>query len=146
MSKKHQDKVVAILARLGTAFEIVQKPDSVDAKIKRGNWECYAWRLRFRRSRISEEFDYFTGTGRVKTTGRHVSLLAPTPADLLYSLQLDGAALDLPFQHRCEEYNGDSDSIKDFDTYRKCCEIGTQLSRLFSRAERDELAETLEGF
>lgn len=137
------------------------------------NWKCYPWVALFtyKNARISGHYsaEYYTGTGHVtyrghKTrppaaiAGRPGTLFAeqwdrdnarpttPHVADVVYSLVLDGRAIDQSFSDWCADMGADTDSLKALRTYETCCAIGTQLRKMFTREQLDELETLLQDY
>jgi hypothetical protein len=130
------NKIAALLPQWGITFGARY----VGETVLDNDWQCDAWRVKF----AGFETDYFMGLGnRNKKTGRPV---APTAASVLYSLVSDSNALYSSFKHWCDDYGYDSDSIKAFDTYRACCEIGEKLAKVFTRVQMNELRELLQDY
>lgn len=143
----------------------------VGETVRENNWKCDAWRVTFTRVKqpaqlpgtVSEPFDYFTGLGhREKVTGARAMSMpgnrmvkgqwvaekpkAPHAAGVLYSLVLDGGALDTSFEYWCADFGYSSDSISAFDIYRACCDNAKKLQRIFSRAELSTFSELLQDY
>lgn len=65
----------------------------------------------------------------------------PTAAEVLYSLMLDGEAINESFSDWCSDLGYDSDSIKALNTYRECEETGKLLRKVFTHEQRERLRE-----
>lgn len=143
----HASNVQAYLAAQGVTFEATG-----GARIKRDDWDCFAWQTTFTRARdgkrVSQYFEYYTGIGHVKPYSPHMRghnlpdrPTVPTAADVLYSLILDSSAIEESFANWCDEYGYDSDSIKHLTTYQACCENAKKLRQVFTREELDKLRD-----
>ena len=136
--------VQAILNTAGIVYAVTG-----GTQIKHNDWDCFQWFAAFRKGKDSFSFDYYTGLGLVTKPGRFSSTRPITPhaADVLHSLLLDGGASDQSFNDWCADYSdGDTDSIKAFNTYQLCCETGQKLRKLFTRAEREALQTALQDY
>lgn len=149
-------QVTDALTRAGLAFTI-----SGGARTERDKWECFAWRAEFRElnyygPRVKAEFDYYTGVGNVKPlsaiqkASKHIARprmpLKPGACDVLASLLLDARAIDESFEGWADGLGLDTDSRKVFATYEACCDIGKQLRKLFTHAQREELQTILQDY
>lgn len=107
--------------------------------------------------------DFFTGTGnRVMPKGFKLGFhqgyvrpgtiawaeneafkkpVKPRAADVLYCILSDGQAQHMSFHDWASDFGMDTDSLKALNTYNTCCEIGRELSKLFSSEEREQLQE-----
>lgn len=124
----------------------------------------------------NEEFEYHTGLGHQKVTanipkglkihdaetikyavcgkryttttfnGTKLQLKEPEIADVLYSLLLDGDAINYTFPEWCDNFGYDSDSKQAEKTYNACVENGRKLQNIFSPKELDTLLEMLEDY
>jgi hypothetical protein len=70
----------------------------------------------------------------------------PHAADVLHSLLLDSSALDQSFADWCSDYGYSADSLRALDTYRACCDIGQQIRRMFTHAQREALQTALQDY
>lgn len=149
----------AALARFGVTCVIESAaqrgPFGYVSPIDRDGWKCYPWHATFTwknaRSNGHYTADYFTGIGNVRKRSAAYYRAAPIPikphaADVLYSLLLDGAALDTSFKNWCDDIGESDDSLKALRVYQQCCDIGAQMHKIFDSAQRAELATILEGF
>lgn len=145
MSDAIRDSVDSFLSTAFVKFKV-----QYSGETKRDNWSCDAWRVRFSSPKGVMATDYFTGMGHrkiIKTAwARHAKPVNPRAADVLYSLVLDSAALDTSFEYWCGEYGCDSDSIKAFDTYRACCDIGKKMRSVFTQEQIQSLRDMLQDF
>lgn len=86
-------------------------------------------------------------------TERNITLLLaiseptkPTPASVLYSLISDSSALDTSFEYWCDDYGYDTDSIRHFNIYQQCCNIGKQMKQVFTNKQIETLKEMLQDY
>lgn len=156
--------VAEFLGKTGVSFSV-----QLVGPTKRDEWECDEWRVRLKSERADYSTQYFTGTGhRVDTPATKLTRIelknvnrnsiawqnmlkgmkpkAPSPAAVLHSFVLDGGAIDQSFIDWCEEYGSDPDSRKALATYEACCESGRKLRQLFTREQREELAQLLQDY
>jgi len=129
----------------------------------RDNWNCDEWRFTLTRKESGNierfEFPFFTGVGLrqpsnvptkypapLKAKHQWEKPVAPHPADLVYSLLLDGAAANVSFNDWCADYGYDSDSIKALSTYQECCKTGETMRRMFTVEQRQALADALQDY
>lgn len=118
-------------------------------KIKKGNWDCYAWEVTF--NLIGKPLfvtQYYTGVGLIK---KPVVMNTPVPKtpcnkDIMHSLLLDASAGSESFNDWCDNFGYESDSIKAFNTYQHCCNTAKELSKLFTRAELADMREQLQDY
>lgn len=73
-------------------------------------------------------------------------VVKPTAASVLYSILLDGSAIDMSFHDWCCDYGYDTDSISARSTYDACCTTGLQLRSLFTSEVRTVLSELLQDY
>jgi hypothetical protein len=110
-------------------------------------WECYAWRVSFARQvrhPAGVTFDYFCGLAHAtkpRTSWQQPKAIAPTAADVLYSLTLDAQAGTETFADFCDNYGYDQDSRRAERTYFECQDIDRKLRTVFTREQLDALAE-----
>lgn len=84
------------------------------------------------------------GTGAYSSRG---APLLPSLADVLYSLVLDGGAIEHPtYESWASEYGYDADSRKGEATYRECLEIGLRLRAALGDKGLAELAEAVQDY
>ncbi|QXV72200.1 hypothetical protein Acf1_00003 [Acidovorax phage ACF1] len=124
----------------------------------RDGWTCDAWKFTAKRGRVSESFDYFTGTWDRETIRGYKAVVIPGAkhvrgqweaqrpqvppiAGLLHSLITDSSAAEQTFAAWCNEFGYDSDSRKVIATYEACQKGYDQMARLFTRGERETLQE-----
>lgn len=154
--------VDAYLGEIGVTYAVTLSEKGHD----KDGWECDAWRVTFSRGKSSFPCPYYTGIGHrvVPELARAVYNVsprqaydcaardkaavptAPRAASVLYSLLLDARAADMSFPDWCWEFGYDDDSHKAFDTYMQCCDIGRDLDKVFTRTEREHLAELLQEY
>lgn len=65
----------------------------------------------------------------------------PAAASVLHCYAFDAMALDMSFKVWCNEFGYDDDSISAFETYRACCEAGTNLAKIFDHTQLAQLRE-----
>ena len=107
------------------------------------NWSCFEWEVSFSRPyRPSFKLPFHMGTGLLKNGKPR----PPDAKEVLCSVMQDAAALDTSFAHWCADLGFNEDSIKDFDVYRRCSELGKTLQQFFDSAERKELEVLLENY
>ena len=129
------------------------------AETTRDNWKCDEWRVTLSRTGTYEKpatkgrkditQAYYTGLGlRTPAKGAFVKAKpkAPSAADALHSLLLDGSAVDMSFADWCGDYGYDNDSLKALGIYNACCAIGQELRQFFSREEAETLRDMLQDF
>jgi hypothetical protein len=108
-------------------------------------WPCDQWEVQFQNGRRLWATDYYTGMGRRKPAPEEWDVkYRPTPpkaADVVKSLLLDAEANSQSFADWCENLGYSEDSLKAFDTYRACCEIGKKLRAVFDRDTLEKLRE-----
>ena len=118
--------------------------------IRDDNWRCDAWKITLTTGKVSNTFEYYTGTGHRKITpivGQvTVYPVYPAVAGLLYSLQLDASACKQSFDDWCSEYGYDTDSRKALETYLLCQQNGMKYNQLFSLQQREAIAEMLQDY
>jgi hypothetical protein len=67
--------------------------------------------------------------------------ITPNPIEVLWSLCRDGlSAFQSTFPDWCGEFGYDSDSIKALEIYNECLRIHTDLSRILSREQIEQIA------
>lgn len=154
--------VDAYLGEIGVTYAVTL----LEKGHKKENWECDAWRVTFSRGKSAFPCPYYTGIGHrvVPPLSRAVynaspgqrydrrlmeqaaKPVAPHPAGVLHSLLSDARAADMSFPDWCWEFEYDDDSRKAFDTYMQCCDIARALDKVFTRTEREHLAELLQEY
>ncbi|QIG56934.1 hypothetical protein vBPaeSS2019XI_056 [Pseudomonas phage vB_Pae-SS2019XI] len=83
---------------------------------------------------------------RVEWEKRHLKPVAPCAADVLYCLLSDANGADQNFNDWCADFGYDPDSRKALATYDECSKVLADVRAFFSAAEREKLAELLEGY
>ncbi|MBX6192201.1 hypothetical protein [Pseudomonas aeruginosa] len=169
MAKKlteQQQAVADFLAAAGVEFSVIPR-----CATKRDDWGCDEWAPLFRRGSDREgrqiAHAYFTGIGhrkserpmppdiarlaprilaRVEWEKRHLKPVAPCAADVLYCLLSDANGADQNFNDWCADFGYDPDSRKALATYDECSKVLADVRAFFSAAEREKLAELLEGY
>lgn len=137
---------------------------------KRDDWECDAWKISIKSvpgvAHVKEEtFDFYTGVGHRKVP-KHVRKpyyitdtrgiarwekenakpVAPHIASVLYSLVLDGMALDINFSDWCEEFGYSDDSMKAVQLYKECCDGAKKLQKLLGISLYKTVAEAVQDY
>lgn len=79
-------------------------------------------------------FDYYTGAGLVKSSGRPKP---PTLDDVLSSLLLDSTAAQDSFEEWCDNFGYDTDSRSALDTYLQCQESYHKLRKAKINIEQE---------
>jgi hypothetical protein len=117
-------------------------PEFAETYLKSRGWKPHSYYKSARHTVDSKRaFDKMMETGIVN--GRY--LPAPSVADVLYCLLLDGETLDFgTFEEWAENFGYDTDSRKAEVIYRKCLEIGLRLRAMFGDAKLSELREALQ--
>ena len=111
------------------------------------NWQCDAWKITLTAGKISKVFEYYTGVGhRAALNLNNRVPIFPAAADLLYSLQIDAETCEQSFDSWCSEYGYDTDSRKALETYLLCQQNGMKYNQLFSRQQREAIAEMLQDY
>lgn len=128
-----------------TTFNIESLPVAITyvTETSRDGWQCDQWRVTITTKAGVWVEDYFTGLGlrtKPKQSWAKSMPVKPSIADVMYALTLDASAIDESFQDWCDNYGYDSDSIKAFDMYRKCCATGENIRKHFTHAERAAIA------
>ena len=147
-----QDKKVdEYLAAQGVTFSA-----RLLGETKRDSWTCDEWRVSFQRVYLDSrlpvrdkapiETAYYTGTGHRAKEIKQWRPVAPTAGSVLYSLLLDASGADENFYDWCANYGYDTDSRKALATYEACCIIRADVNKIFTAAERAELAAILEDY
>ncbi len=161
MSKETDDAVDAFLTSIFVEYHVTHMGEG-----KLDEWEHDRWSVTFKgpnKTRCETEFR--TGLGLRKKAKRPVweakiegprgaarfhrlndKPQAPRAASVLYSLLMDGQALDISFNNWCDECGYDPDSMKAFSIYQACCEIGKKMHTMFNRENRETLAKLLEDY
>lgn len=119
-------------------------------EILKGEWQHDLWRCELKGKQGYHCFDYKTGLGLRgrgkywpalgKVVGQHP--VKPSIADVMHSLLLDADCTNQSFQDWCDEYGYNSDSIKDLNIYKACCDTAVALRKYLTR-EQIETARKL---
>jgi hypothetical protein len=161
MSDIKRVQIQNILAGAGVTFSAkylteTTKPATGDAK----PWQCDEWAVTFKGTKPAtathhaqpgEVFTtrYFMGPGhrsKPKTKWDAAKPVAPTPADVLYSLTLDATAAHESFADWCGNFGYEEDSRQAFKMYEECCATAKELRRIFTREQLDAIRTTLEDY
>lgn len=132
-------------------FESLPVTISYVCETQRDDCKCDQWRVGFKHPNGFWQTDYFTGLGLRAKPKKGFPRDTPKPikpaiTDVMHALLSDAEAIDQSFKDWCDNYAYSDDSLKAFDTYRQCCEIGLQLSKVFSRAEIAKMREALQDY
>lgn len=162
MSNEARATVSRILAEANVNFAVQHI-----ALTTREDWDCDEWRVTLGIGKTAQVFSFFTGLGhrkidavseaRIKREyGPHYrntvaykqaqKPVAPSAADVLYSLLLDADANNSSFLDWCADLGYDSDSIKALNTYNACCETAQQLRKVFKSETLEALREALTDY
>lgn len=76
----------------------------------------------------------------------HLKPRAPTAAAVLYCLLSDMEAIDQSFTDWASDFGYDTDSRKALATYEACCDIGRELRKVFTHAQRADLRGLLQDY
>ena len=138
--------------------------------IRDNDQRCDAWKITITVGKAGHTFEYYTGLGHrvdndaaklARNALKNVSKYSiawrdcvlnnrvpvyPAVAGLLYSLQLDAEACGQCFDAWCRELNYDTDSRKALETYLLCQQDGMKYNQLFSREQREAIAEMLQDY
>jgi hypothetical protein len=144
-----QSQVRARLARERVTFTVTGGHLTTITCHEDKPWQCFAWIATFCRDGMSEQFEYYTGTGLVTRPKTNLIAARPTvphAADVLNALISDGTAAHQSFGDWCGDSGCDEDSIKAFDVYRACCRNAIKLERVLTRDSLKELQTILEDY
>jgi hypothetical protein len=173
MTQAIEAKVDELLAQAGVRFDVryvgrIKKDGGVGSK----PWDCDQWAITLSKGTVVWNTSYYTGLGLRKAmrpgadglrverknpeprntndwhrwNEAHLKPIKPTAASLMYSLLLDGSALDESFPNWCGNFGYSTDSLKALNTYNECCAIGQQLRLLFTYAQRADLLLALQDY
>ena len=130
-------------------------------------WKHDLWQVTFRKGTSEFKTEFKTGIGHrnlrdgampwaIKASKNSVAYAewekanmvpaSPIEADVLYCLITDSEASGMSFNDWCSNYGHSNDSIKAFNTYQKCCEIGNKLTSLFGQKVINDLRIALENY
>ena len=157
-----ENAVDAYLGEMGVTYAVTLSDKGHD----KGGWECDAWRVTFSRGKSAFSCPYYTGIGHraipeharaiYNTSSRQLydrrvmeqaaKPVLPRAASVLYALLRDAEAADMSFPDFCGELGYDEDSRKAFATYMQCCDTARELRAVFTRTERERLAELLREY
>lgn len=167
MSDEARKQVEKILDNVGVKFNAAYK--GVKRKALNGDSDMDEWDCTFTSGdsgRNFEAFEFFTGLGLrsplAKPWGggnmpRPGTLMreemekarkpkAPHAADVLYSLLMDGSALDQSFDEWCADFGYDTDSRKAERIFDACRDNARKLRRLFDQVAREALQTALQDY
>ena len=123
---------------------------------RQGDWACDQWGVNIFAplSKPSVFFPYDTGLGLRKTLRKRYAWedkaptkpIAPHIAAVLHSSMLDSESIDMSFDNWCDNFGGNTDSIKSFNMYRECCEFAKKFRPLFDRDTYQQLSKLLEDY
>jgi len=142
-----QEKAVdAILEKHGISYAVTYSGEAVERDGKK-EWKHDAWRVSFGSWGNVFSTDYKTGTGLRKMNKKgDMKPVFPKAAGVLYSLIMDGEALDQSFYDWCACFGYDEDSRKAEAIYFACCENGKNIRKTFSREAVEEIKEALQDY
>lgn len=113
----------------------------------RDNWRCDTWRITVVAVKVSHSFEYCTDLGHRKIDSfKRKCPVYPAVADLLYSLQSGTSACEQSFDDWCADYGYDTDSRKALDVYLLCQQNSAKYNQLFSREQREAIAELMQDY
>lgn len=112
---------------------------------KRDNWDCFEWKVELKNGSNKMTITFYCGLGHVKKGKFHKpdQPLAPSLADVVYSLVSDADACEQSFEEWCSNLGYNTDSRKDLDLYLQCQKRGQEIrnlmgSELFQAARNAE--------
>lgn len=73
-------------------------------------------------------------------------VVAPHPADVLYSIIMDSSAVGQSFESWCGDMGMDTDSRKAYATYEACQQNADKLARVFDHTARTAISEALQDY
>lgn len=160
MSDEARNKVDSILRDAAIAYSVIYVGPRKQPQEGSKPWDCDAWQTTLTVPPGDPyDFPFYTGLGHRKTKyPRPLSWqtkgqweatkkpVAPHAADVLYSLLLDGEAVNMSFRDWCADYGYDNDSIKALNIYNECCKTGETLRRIFPHTVREALREALQDY
>lgn len=85
-------------------------------------------------------------TGVTAWNKQNVRPVAPTAASVLACLLSDASATDQCFADWAADFGYDVDSRKALATYEACCDIGRELRKVFTSAQRADLRGMLQDY
>lgn len=102
--------------------------------LNKGDWpaKSFKWLVTI----DGQQFDYYTGIGRVKPNG---SPKPPSLDDVLFSLILDGSACENSFEDWCNDFGYSTDSRKALKTYLLCQENYNKLRKTTVDIEKERI-------
>lgn len=134
--------VDALLSEKGIVFYAQYLGENSDPE-----WQADAWRITFKKTGESEGFEFKTGIGHRKQNARKETyLVRPCAASVLYCLLSDAEALNESFDSWCDCFGYSPDSIKAFDIYRDCCEIGKKIAKVIDHKTQETLRDLLQDY
>lgn len=156
-----EQNVQSFLDAAGVVFNVVYQGESKDEEWERDDWLC-----QFNNNgRIQVGFEYHTGIAHreypkwfipkkfynprciaAEKQEEQKMPVFPCAASVLYCLISDAKALDTSFEYWCGDYGYDNDSLKAFNTYQACCEIGKKLKKLFTTNQLEAVEEMLQDY
>lgn len=91
-------------------------------------------------------FEYLHPSRKKLWVSENSKPVSPTAASVLYCTILDASALDTSFEYWCADYGYDTDSIRHFNIYQQCCNIGKQMKQVFTNKQIETLREMLQDY
>lgn len=116
-------------------------------RTRRGERECFEWRVTFTKPYAHWQFPYYCGLAHVtKSAHRYgeAKPRQPSDDDILRSLLMDAGAADENFHDWCANFGYSDDSISALNTYKECLNTATQLRKFIGREVLAELAIQLQ--
>ena len=95
---------------------------------------------------IGKGSQIYVSNARRQIIAEHARAVAPCSASVIYCMLSDADGAECNFHDWCDEFGGDSDSIRSLNTYNACCEALNQVRKFFTNAERAELRELLQDY
>lgn len=141
-----EDAVDALLTANGIRYTTTYSGE--DKNALSGSSTMDAWAITFTAGKLSETFDYFTGTGHRKRVYGYAGqiwdknkkqyytekVMAPRAAGVLHCLIMDSSACGQSFDDWCSDYGYDTDSRKALETYLTCQSNHQKLRRVIGPA------------
>lgn len=136
----------AILQKHGISYAVTYCGEATEGDNGK-KWKHDAWRVTFGSWGNVFSTDYKTGNGLRKMNQRgEMKPQFPKAAGVLYSLLMDGEALDQSFFDWCACFGYDEDSRKAESIYFACCENGKNVRKTFPRDAIKEMREALQDY
>ena len=138
--------IAAILEKHGISYAVTYSGESFKRNDKT-TWKHDAWKVTFGSWGHLFTTDFKTGTGLRKQNKRgDMKPQFPKAACVLYSLVVDGEALDQSFSDWCACFWYDEDSRKAEAIYFTCFENGKNVRKCFPREAIEEIKQALQDY